>query len=52
MSIGVLTAIFASVGTVQTARGDAMFMTMARRHAIQALDLDALDVLSQPDSSR
>ena len=49
---GVLTAIFASVGTVQTARGDAMFMTMARRHAIQALDLDALDVLSQPDSSR
>ena len=42
---GVFTAIFASVGTKQTERGDAMFMTMARRHCAQALDLGSLEML-------
>lgn len=42
---GVFTAIFASVGTKRTPRGDEMFMTMARRHCAQAIDLDALRLL-------
>lgn len=44
---GVFTAIFASVGTKRTERGDEMFMTMARRHCAHALDLDALDLLAR-----
>jgi hypothetical protein len=44
---GVFTAIFASVGTKQTERGDAMFMTMARRHCAQALDLGSLEMLKR-----
>ena len=44
---GVFTAIFASVGTKQTERGDAMFMTMARRHCAQALDLGSLEMLAR-----
>jgi len=42
---GVFTAIFASVSTKQTARGDEMFLTMARRHCAQALDLGSMDML-------
>lgn len=44
---GVFTAIFASVGTKRTERGDEMFMTMARRHCAHALDLGALDLLAK-----
>lgn len=44
---GVFTAIFASVGTKRTDRGDDMFMTMARRHCAHALDLEALDLLAK-----
>lgn len=44
---GVFTAIFASVGTKQTERGDAMFMTMARRHCAQALDLGSIEMLAR-----
>lgn len=43
---GVFTAIFASVGTKRTERGDEMFMTMARRHCAHALDLQSLDLLA------
>lgn len=42
---GVFTAIFASVSTKQTQRGDQMFLTMARRHAAQALDLESIAML-------
>jgi len=42
---GLLMAICASMLVVQTARGDEMFLTMARRHATHALDLDALEFL-------
>jgi aminoglycoside phosphotransferase (APT) family kinase protein len=42
---GVLMAICASMLVGQTARGDEMFLTMARRHATHALDLDALEFL-------
>ena len=42
---GVFTAIFASVSTKQTERGDQMFLTMARRHCAQALDLDSMALL-------
>lgn len=42
---GVFTAIFASVGTVRTERGDQMFLTMARRHCEHAMDLDSLALL-------
>jgi hypothetical protein len=44
---GVFTAIFASVGTQRTPRGDEMFMAMARRHCAQALDLEALELLAR-----
>lgn len=44
---GVFTAIFASVGTKRTERGDAMFMAMARRHCAHAADLGSLDMLGQ-----
>lgn len=42
---GVFTAIFASVSTERTTRGDDMFLTMARRHCAQAMDLDAFSRL-------
>ena len=42
---GVFTAIFASVGTVRTPRGDQMFMTMARRHCQHAIEQDSLKAL-------
>lgn len=44
---GLYTAIFASVATKRTERGDAMFLTMARRHAEQAQDLDTLGLLAR-----
>lgn len=43
---GVLMAIVAPLMVAQTARGDEMFMTMLARHCDQALDLDALALLS------
>lgn len=42
---GMLMAVCASMLVVQTARGDEMFLTMARRHAAHVLDLDALALL-------
>ena len=42
---GVFTAIFASVSTKQTERGDEMFLTMARRHCAQAADLESMKLL-------
>ncbi len=42
---GVLMAIGASMVVKQTERGDRMFLTNVRRHAQQALDLDALALL-------
>ncbi|MES2340708.1 MAG: phosphotransferase [Pseudomonadota bacterium] len=42
---GVFTAIFASVSTKQTDRGDQMFLTMARRHSAHALDLESMKLL-------
>lgn len=42
---GVFTAIFASVSTKQTDRGDEMFLTMARRHCAQAADLESMTLL-------
>ena len=39
------TAIFASVSTKQTERGDEMFLTMARRHCAQAADLESMKLL-------
>ncbi|MBP7816330.1 MAG: phosphotransferase [Phenylobacterium sp.] len=42
---GVFTAIFASVSTKQTERGDQMFLTMARRHCAQAADLESMKLL-------
>ena len=43
---GICTAIFASVATKRTPRGDDMFLTMARRHAQQAMDLETLSLLA------
>ena len=42
---GLLMAVGASMVVEQTERGDAMFVTSVRRHAQQALDLDALALL-------
>ena len=42
---GLLMAIGASMMVVQTERGDAMFMTMARRHGAQIVDLEAEEFL-------
>ncbi len=44
---GFLMAVGASVMVVQTARGDEMFLTMARRHAAHILDLEALALLGR-----
>ena len=40
-------AIVASTLVRRTDRGDEMFIAMADRHARQALDLDALDLLAR-----
>ena len=45
---GLLMAVGASMLVKQTDRGDLMFLTSIRRHAQQAIDLDALDLL--PDA--
>ena len=42
---GLSMAVLASMSVKRTDRGDAMFLTMADRHARHALDLDAADVL-------
>lgn len=42
---GLVMAVGAAMMVERTARGDAMFLTMAGRHARHALDLDAADVL-------
>ena len=42
---GLMMAVGASMLVKQTERGDAMFLTSVRRHAQQAIDLDALDLL-------
>lgn len=42
---GLVMAVIASMLVGQTARGDDMFMAMANRHAEQAIDLGALDLL-------
>jgi hypothetical protein len=43
---GFLMAVAASMMVVQTERGDEMFLTMARRHGAQILDLGAEEFLS------
>ena len=43
---GFLMAVAASMMVVQTERGDEMFLTMARRHGAQIVDLDAEEFLS------
>ena len=43
--VGLLMAVAASMLVEQTARGDEMFLTMAERHAIHALELDAIGTL-------
>ncbi len=42
---GLMMAVGASMLVKQTERGDRMFLTSVRRHAQQALDLEALDLL-------
>lgn len=43
---GFLMAVAASMVVVQTERGDEMFLTMARRHGAQILDLEATEFLT------
>ena len=43
---GLIMAIAASMLVERTDRGDEMFLTMAERHAIHILDLDALELLT------
>ena len=43
--LGMFTAINASVNVKRTERGDRMFLTMARRHGEQMLDLGTLDLI-------
>lgn len=45
---GLIMAMVASMLVERTDRGDAMFLTMASRHARQALDLDAPALLNEP----
>ena len=40
---GLFMAMFSAISVARTDRGDAMFLTMARRHAVQALELSAFD---------
>jgi hypothetical protein len=49
---GVLMAIAASMLVVRTDRGDDMFVTMLARHAQQAIDLDAEELLPPPGTGR
>ncbi|HEY3189940.1 MAG TPA: phosphotransferase, partial [Solirubrobacteraceae bacterium] len=49
---GVLMAIAASMIVERTPRGDEMFVTMLARHAQQAIDLDAADLLPAAGSGR
>ena len=49
---GLMMAVGASMMVKQTARGDEMFITNTRRHAQQAIDLDALADLDTPESDR
>ena len=44
---GFLMAVGASMLVVQTERGDEMFLTMARRHGTQIVDLDAEEFLAE-----
>lgn len=41
---GLFMAMFSAVAVQRTPRGDAMFLTMARRHGLQALELDAFSL--------
>ena len=43
---GFLMAVAASMLVVQTERGDEMFLTMARRHGTQIVDLEAAEFLT------
>ena len=49
---GVLMAIVASMLVERTDRGDEMFMTTLARHSQHVLDLEALELLPAPGSSR
>jgi phosphotransferase family enzyme len=49
---GVLMAVAASMLVERTERGDEMFMTLLARHCQQAIDLDAVGVLSEPGAGR
>jgi hypothetical protein len=49
---GVLMAVAASMLVVRTDRGDEMFMTSLARHAQQAIDLDAVELLPAPGEGR
>lgn len=49
---GVLMAMIASMLVGATERGDEMFLTMARRHARHALDLDAAEAVFAAESGR
>ena len=44
---GLIMAVVASTLVRRTDRGDEMFITMADRHARQALDLDSLELLPE-----
>jgi hypothetical protein len=41
---GLFMAMFSAISVARTGRGDDMFLTMARRHATQALELGAFDL--------
>ena len=43
---GVLMSVMAAMGAERTERGDEMFVAMVTRHARQALDPDALEILA------
>ena len=47
---GLIMAIVASYLVQRTDRGDEMFITMAQRHARQALDLDAESLIGAPST--
>ena len=49
---GILMTIVASMVVERTGRGDDMFMTWLERNAQQVLDLDALDLLPEPNAER
>ena len=49
---GLLMTIAASMVVVRTERGDEMFMTWLARNAQQAIDLDAVSLLPEPNTTR